>query len=708
MKLLNSEHFTPSVLVLLIILFSVLLYKDLTRRIDFGNRKVIGTLKYKEKVTQRKFDGQVIWEVVDKDIPITNRDSIRTADLSSAVIELEDKTEIKLEENSMIVLDFTESNINIDFAYGSLSANRADSEASGNSTLNIKSGEKVIELQKTDVKVGKTEDGNLDMTVEKGNATIKSDAKEQVVEKDQILTVKENIIEVKPVSVKPISPADNVVLFTKSDLTGVSFNWEVSDSAADVQLVIAADHKFSKSVQAIKVNGKSTVQPLKDGTFYWKISAKDAKGGRVDSEVRKFIQQKEEIIKLFYPIDKSRFSYMTTPPVINISWTKSAFATAYKIEISQDKDFGSILQTMTAITHKFAIDNLQEGNYYIRVTTKPASSSISPITSNANFFSVDKKRVLPVPEVKYESASVSAPVLEKGGYVLNWKDSPEYKSYEVQIAQDQEFKKVLQEAKSERNFFAPDKKLQKGRYFWRVKGIAGDGEASDYSVSALEVRDPIPLQVISPVSGSFFSLTPSESVVFRWSKPDAYGTFKLEFSDREDFSNILRTETATSLNTSLSGFSPGKYFYRLLLLDSKNEELMKSNTLYFTINAALTAPVLTYPVKNANVDMTDIDELKLQWEPIPDAISYKLELYQKTGKQDKLILQEEVKGDRFSVKDMSLLDEGRFMWKLYAKVSSPDANGKITPAATENFIISLKTTPGQPPVIVTPEEQIKE
>ncbi|MBP9163974.1 MAG: iron dicitrate transport regulator FecR, partial [Leptospiraceae bacterium] len=78
MKSLDSNKIVVSVLLFLIIFFSLLLYLDFKRKIGIGDKEIIGIIRYKEKLIQRKIDGQVVWETVDRDTPITNLDSVRT------------------------------------------------------------------------------------------------------------------------------------------------------------------------------------------------------------------------------------------------------------------------------------------------------------------------------------------------------------------------------------------------------------------------------------------------------------------------------------------------------------------------------------------------------------------------------------------------------------------------------------------------------
>ena len=122
----RTDYLVVGASALIITACSVLLYADYARRADSGGARRIGTITFKKEVAQRKYQSQVIWEDLDRDAPVYNNDTIRTADLSEAVISLADGTKINMDENSLILLEMSGKGINIDFSSGSISADRAD------------------------------------------------------------------------------------------------------------------------------------------------------------------------------------------------------------------------------------------------------------------------------------------------------------------------------------------------------------------------------------------------------------------------------------------------------------------------------------------------------------------------------------------------------------------------------------------------------
>ena len=63
----------------------------MTRTSKEGQNPVIGILTFKNKLIQRKFDSEVIWDEVNSGIEVRNRDTIRTGDFSDALLTLKKK-----------------------------------------------------------------------------------------------------------------------------------------------------------------------------------------------------------------------------------------------------------------------------------------------------------------------------------------------------------------------------------------------------------------------------------------------------------------------------------------------------------------------------------------------------------------------------------------------------------------------------------------
>ncbi len=203
MKYLTEEKYVVTVLTGLILFFSILLYFHITSGHKKGSNPEIGKIIFKNRKAQRKYDSEVLWEEIETEMKVRNRDTVRTDDGAEAVLVLNDGTEIKLDQKSMIFLDFSDKNLSIDFAYGSVSANK-----DSGTELQIKSGETTVEVGKGDLKLSKTEDQALNLEVSKGNAKVKSGNQESNVSNNQAIELKNGKSEIRSLSISLNSPTE--------------------------------------------------------------------------------------------------------------------------------------------------------------------------------------------------------------------------------------------------------------------------------------------------------------------------------------------------------------------------------------------------------------------------------------------------------------------------------------------------------------------
>ncbi|MCE9499391.1 MAG: FecR family protein [Leptospira sp.] len=274
----------------------------MTQIAKFGDNPVIGELTFKKYKAQRKFDSQVVWDEINAKTLITNRDTIRTGDLSDAVLTLKDGTKIELQENSMVYLDFSDKDININFAYGTISANRGEGLKSDGSVMNIKSGEMAVQVSSAggDLKLTKTSDEAVKVQVEKGEAKVLQEGGgEKIIKQNETAEVKtvssESNAAVKldtnPFRATREAPDEddfipdvtavyplNDTQIDRNELDSIRFRWE-KNQKADYYIfqIYESTSAGDKLILTEETTGNgfslNNLDSISQGEFVWSVSA---------------------------------------------------------------------------------------------------------------------------------------------------------------------------------------------------------------------------------------------------------------------------------------------------------------------------------------------------------------------------------------------------------------------------------------------------
>ncbi|EMJ97076.1 FecR family protein [Leptospira alstonii] len=144
--------------ILFLLLFNIVAFTgiflyDYTRYGYQGSQKVIGSILYKSKTIQRKYDSEVVWKEIEIGNSIQNRDTISTSEDSQAKIILLDGSEIMIAENSMIFIDYLDNRASLEISSGGLQITRKSDNKE--TSLGIRSGDGVLKLVEGTVNVEK-------------------------------------------------------------------------------------------------------------------------------------------------------------------------------------------------------------------------------------------------------------------------------------------------------------------------------------------------------------------------------------------------------------------------------------------------------------------------------------------------------------------------------------------------------------------------
>lgn len=417
-----------------------------------SGKEVMGTVSFRYKTAQRKFPDRMLWEDLEQNMPVYDRDSIRTDESSEAVVSLKSGTRIELDPQSMVVLQLKENKENLELNEGNIFVE------GGKKVLSVIAGTVGLDAKlHSDFQV--TKDGEqVKVQVRKGELEWNEDG-------DVKLVLGEKETGLDGTKLPPvwnlISPEDAFRYFPNESKQTVEFRWEGGEEA---NLEVATRRDFGYVLFKKNTKEGSFKQSFEEGIYFWRIASRD---GKRISDVRKFRVLPNFPVELHYP----KKDLTQEDRTVSFAWAKQKIASGYKLQISNDSNFTSPSETQLFRTN-FSL-TLQPGTYYWRVqsyTNLPGTEILSEVRK----FSIlsTEKTVLAEKETatpdQTSNAELSLEFPKNGSLVdMTGKESLSFR-WKISAKQKQtdwKFRLFLKKGSSEELIF--EKKVKGDRYSFR-------------------------------------------------------------------------------------------------------------------------------------------------------------------------------------------------------------------------------------------------
>ncbi len=456
----NNTKFILAFLTSVILLFSGLLCYDHRASSLQEENEIIGYITYKTRVIKRKSDSTVVWYDVEDKQPLTRRDTIRAGELSDAVVTLNDGTELRIGENTMVVLDFSGKNIKLDFKYGSIQSNR---KGNGDSKLEITSGGTKVDLRDGDLSLNKKENGALKVFADRGQAVLKQGDEEVNIAENSILETKENEKPtVKQVELVLQEPESMKFFSAKGNSQSIFFTWKNTEKENKIE--ISKDSDFHTTYYTKDLKTTSVDISLPTGSYYWRIKSKTD-----TSEPRKFTILEDTPLIVRSPKEKEEVVYTGNPLYVNFTWNHLEDVKQYSVEIATDLSFKNILKKQESKTNSISSDFVNAGIYYYKIKVEFNNPDLLTKYSEVRSFTISEVLKLSPPILLNPT---NGEVLNhKDRILLNWKGAG-YDSYSIKISTDTDFRsKLLEKTLTDNYILLPELENNK-TYYWSVEGTA--------------------------------------------------------------------------------------------------------------------------------------------------------------------------------------------------------------------------------------------
>lgn len=678
---LSKSDITITIVVLLIVAgLSFLLYQSLNRILDAGSRKPIGKIIFKERVAQRRFSREPIWENLRTESPVYHQDTIRTENLSEAEIVLNDGTSIALEENTLIVLNFLNDEATLDFSYGGLRA------SSGEGTdLKVISGDTEVDLSGAAARLSSDSKDDLELMVTRGRGRLDKNGQVVDVDTNEIASVGAGDIKRTTVSALLQEPANGAKKIIDKNISNVTFQWKANQP---MTIEVARTRDFRAVVSRTIGNGIANL-PLAAGIYYWRATGADGQSTPPFSFT--LIAKQSVVLHTPYQNQSIPTQVNSNEALVQFSWSKLDLATSYDLVIATDPLGANVVKRESSMTTLINV-TLPQGQYFWQVVPK---STMLEATSPSTFtgFSVSHSEKQPLPSLISPSGnSFLKPLIKDTGIVFTWKSSLPNQSYTLQISENPNFNHLIINQPVSAGMARINQELPNGQLYWRLV----DSDQVATALLGFFIQGNTELTPIYPILRNQVITEINEPVVFRWQGSTGLdGGFRLVVSKTTNFEQPIANLFSLVEMANLK-LDQGLYYWKVIQISKQGQILGESRVESFELQQRPMPVVPVQPLASSSVDMTKTDQLSFSWKQVPNAVSYQFKLFKEPNHTE--IFKKETNQNQITIKDLSLLDTGSFSWSVTVKTKDkkPESKEIVT-----QFQIQLQE--GQAPTFISPD-----
>lgn len=670
---------------------SILLYRSYAGETSTHKNKQIGSITFKRRTAQRKYDNQPVWELLSKDSPVYNHDRIRTSEGSLSVVYFKDKDEIVLDENTFVYLyENEEDEGTLEFLGGSIYA-----KGGNENSLVIVSGDSKIDVSDGEAFITKGSDNQTTFTVTEGTISLNSAQGKKVIKKDEIAVLDGKNLSIEKCSIFPVTPLQNEFILSLHDEETVFLEWK-SDEDGPFEVTVAQSLDFSES-NIISSNKKKTTLKLPLGDYYWQVSSKNGE----KSSIGKFSIIHDKPATLVSPPQNKSFTYYSTPPKLYFNWNGSPHATSYRLEIGNSPSFDSPVLSKPVTSSSTAVDTLGAGSYYWKIVSLyEFGSKYTSLTSKSGSFSIAQSNEIPVPLAITPSydTSISKDYFEKNNLIFSWEPNNDITDYTLEISSTEDFENKIFTKSTDQSSVTLDKKLKPGIYYWHVAYFdPAENTERNSTIQRFTVTEITELEPLYPQDKSLLSFQ-SSPFTLQWFDNSNAQNYRVDiYKDKSSGTPYVSTKTKES-SYSFTPTDSSTYFWQVHILNKKDgivtSSLVKEFKLADKEIVVFTKPQFIYPQDGTTIDMTKKSSLPVKWNKLEGADSYTLSLRQKNS--SKVIYSIKTSSNSFTFKDLTLFEKDSFTLTI-----KPEQKGTINSgeAGVTTFTLTLK--PLKKPKLIT-------
>jgi photosystem II stability/assembly factor-like uncharacterized protein len=339
-------------------------------------------------------------------------------------------------------------------------------------------------------------------------------------------------------------------------------------------------------------------------------------------------------------------------------WNYLNPAELYQIQLSED-NFSSVAENSVTAEKSWQIcaDIKQNTKYYLRIRCK-TNATYGPWSDVMEFNTAGAGPKLISPPDKSIGLS--------GSINFTWTKLNE--PYRFQLARDSLFRDIVADSVNIIRELCNIKNLGiYTRYFWRVSANkTGWSDAWSFTTKLA------PPKLLEPLDSSLYL---KQSVNMKWETAPGAQTYRLQVSDKYDFSNIVEDIKDITANFQLIELKDAfeKYFWRIKAFNNSGESEWSKVFMFYTSSDS---PILIYPEDNSDFVL---DDTTFRWDSPKSADFFRFQISVDSFFNDKSIVYDTnfIKDREYKVR---VLDYGTiYFWRVrYYSVSLPNPDTLVS------------------------------
>ncbi|MDR1306501.1 MAG: hypothetical protein LBK74_02870 [Treponema sp.] len=464
----------------------MLFWQEYNRTLVKLNEAPVGTIVFKNRTAHRKIENRIAWDRLKQTSPVYNGDTIRTAELSEAVITFPNAVaNIGVFENTLIQIFYSEAEgARIDLTSGNLDV------TAGSGSVFVSSGASTIEIgQGSQVSLNQSSEG-LGLAVSEGTARVNGTD----LESGGVLSfLADGSPNSNPAIAMTAPGGFTRVLGSPEGRSAVLFSWNTANFNSDTRVLVEAaqDKGFTRIVESRDVQGASSATlSFPPGMYFWRAVPVQGSGPVSGSHPSGRIEVLPPVsLTVFTPAQGKVFTFSGDSRV-SFSWSAVEGAAGYLLEISANENMSAPEVSRRIQGTSVVQTGLEEGRWYWRVEPLfPDQIQGAAVSSGARDFSVVRGSIVPaIPVLTFPAES---DYINSENPNLLWRYDPGVESWTVEVADNPQMFNPLVQQSTNVNFYslASGEALQIGTtYYWRV--TAQGGVAASSAVQSFIPEDP--------------------------------------------------------------------------------------------------------------------------------------------------------------------------------------------------------------------------